>query len=1089
MPRHLQITGGPLNWDDNTPSALHNYHLGCGDNFCNDVVITVQNIHNSNVRLSNVTFSPPATTNTVTLVAVNGAPPAFTYLLAPGATATLTLQICTFTTAPPSEEWKMYLWTIEHGQDPAYYLPLEFVNPNSMVTPNPINFGSVPFPGTGSVLTTVNNVCYHDIEFNATVGTCEGHDITFSPNNITITALMSAGVTVNWTPMSIGEFLQCFIEVGMCSGKPDIKFELLGEAVQDCGCLCCNDVTIGDENGFLRDQSGFCGNTKVFKAAAIAERKFIKYDFQYNTGLTDGVQLFFNPWLFGNQCAFASKYPNGIITQPPAGYFIECNEATTPVGGAYPMQPFGLGVNEVVNKNWEVYFEPIDFATGQFQIIFSFYMLEDLTDWVKNTYIANMPKWRRGSVNDINPAVGTTSPFPMASSSVYNATKKLAALFYLVDPNTIVDGAAFECYEENCINYQARFYNKGLLGGPSELIDWTIKFERNGVPVVNFSTLFKTKVIFTVTVPPAYSGNLAGAIFQVFDESQAENLAVDFLTNYNSSRASITNVGGVGPLDNLLETPSTFNPLGGGVWEVTAYVNTAVVPGSVYRVAVVAYADDTQTVNTFLSEPLTVTQNPELGCDICSIQSNGKFQQFFQENTTECLQPTAKERIRHQTVLDNGDFKDCLVEWGYMSDWRALLKTITLNIYRVESDFPSPGQSTFLMFEQHVSNRVAGFPGGWQNLGGLTVADNVGGAVIDTDFTTRVGFEQTPFNGANVWVANSATYMQRTPAGVLGTTYVGTLGATNDWRDGDVWFEYIYTFDLSPVFGVPFELNQVKGYMVAAIENEPDNSGFSNVLQQAQVFALNALSGQWEEIEERTICPQDYELVRVVYTSNQNGDFSFYVTKNPEAMATLMENNPIAGPLGLPQLTQTALSFISQDYSNANQAVVEFPINTWANGVYNLCGLISIPPAVLVCEYFNQIGCQAGSGALACSLGVAPLFNLVAVNATNRRYRNVTISDPVLGPPVQGNTYVMEYNLISGAAPTKDLHFWAGQDGGFWVPGSRPSDGFIPMGSTSGAITFVWGGSVTSYIYFQLNTSATNWTGTLEIKIGNTACP
>lgn len=1088
MPRHLAITSGPLNWDDNTPSALHNYHLSCGDNACNDVDITIMNVHNSNLRFSNLTFTPPASSTTITLMAVNGAPPSFTYLLAPGATLIVTLRICTFVSSPPAEQWKMYLYTIEHGQDPAYYLPLEFVDQNTLITPNPINFGSVPFPGTGSVPTTVNNVCYHEIEFNAVPGSCEGHDITFSPNNITIGALMSAGVTVNWTPMSIGEFLQCFIAVGFCAGKPDIRYELLGEAVQDCSCLCCNDVAIGDENEFLRTQKGFCGNTKVFKAAAIVERKFIRYDFQYNTGLTDGVQLFFNPWLFSNQCNFSSKYPNGIITQPPAGYFIEFNEATTPNGGSYPMQLFGMGANEIVNKNWEVYFEPYDYVNGKFQIVFNFFMIEDLTDWLKNTYIANIPKWRRGSINDINPAIGTTAPFPMASSSVYNATKKLAALFYLIDPNTIVDEAPFECYEENCINYQARFYNKGLLGGPSELIDWSIQFERNGAMVSNFSTLFKTRVIFTVTVPPAYSGGLAGAIFQVFDESQVENLAFDFLTNYNSSRASITNVGGVSTLDNLLETPSTLNALGGGVWEVTAYVNTAVVPGNVYRVAVVAYAGDSQTVNTFLSEPITVTQTPEIGCDYCPIQVNGKFQQFFQENETECLQPTAKERIRHTTFVENGDFKDCLAEWGYMSDWRQLVKRITVNVYRVEPDFPNPGESTFFMFETHIANRVAGFPGGWQNLGALTVTDN-GSALIDTDFATRVGFESTPFPGGNVWVANTATYMQRNPVGVLGSTYVSTLGITNDWRDGDVWVEYVYQFDLSTVFGLPFELNQVKGFMVAAIENEPDNSGFSSVLNNAEIEVFNTLNQAWELLEGRVICPTDFSKARVRYGSNQNGDFSFYVTKNPETMAGLAENNPIVGPLGLPQLSQTVLNYIDADFSAGNEAMVEFPITAWANGVYNLCGLISIPPAVFICEYFKTIVCQGGSS-LGCNVLTLGAFQIIGTNSTNGRYRNVTISDPVLGPPVQGNTYVLTYNLTSGAAPTKEIHFWAGKDGGFFVPGTRPSDGFIPIGATSGAITFVWGGSVTSYIYFQLKANANaNWTGTMEIKIGNTACP
>jgi hypothetical protein len=277
--------------------------------------------------------------------------------------------------------------------------------------------------------------------------------------------------------------------------------------------------------------------------------------------------------------------------------------------------------------------------------------------------------------------------------------------------------------------------------------------------------------------------------------------------------------------------------------------------------------------------------------------------------------------------------------------------------------------------------------------------------------------------------------------------------------------------------------------MVAAIENEPDNSGFSNVLESADIEVFNILSEEWEKLDGRVICPTDYSKARVVYGSNQNGDFSFYVTKNPETMAGLAENNPIAGPLGLPQLSQTVLNYIDADFSAGNEAMVEFPITAWANGVYNLCGLISIPPAVYICEYYKTVVCQGGSG-LGCNALGAELFALIGASASNNRYRNVTINDPIMGAPVQGNTYVLEYNLSGGAAPTKEIHFWAGKDGGFFVPGTRPSDGFIPIGATSGAITFVWGGSVTSYIYFQLKSNANpNWNGNMEIKIGNAACP
>jgi hypothetical protein len=192
-------------------------------------------------------------------------------------------------------------------------------------------------------------------------------------------------------------------------------------------------------------------------------------------------------------------------------------------------------------------------------------------------------------------------------------------------------------------------------------------------------------------------------------------------------------------------------------------------------------------------------------------------------------------------------------------------------------------------------------------------------------------------------------------------------------------------------------------------------------------------------------------------------------------------------PFGFPTLNNTIS--IDPDFSNGGVATAELNPALLTNGSWELCGLISIPPAVFVCEYFQTIVGQGGSG-LGYSILGGGVFEIIGNNSTNGRYRNLTVSDPTLGPPIQGQTYVMEYNLTGGSAPTKEIHFWAGKDGGFFVPGSRPSDGFIPIGSTSGTITFVWGGSVTSYIYFQLKSNANpNWTGTMEIKIGNTACP
>ncbi len=1061
---------------------------------CGTINCTVTNVHNTalDVTMIKLGWASGLGGNFVsTGISINGVTPWTSNLpinVPVGGSFTVEIEICHVGTSPSDTD--IFNFSIDTVQHPTELYQFGFTvvnNLSSYIFPSVIDFGTVTFGNTGQYYFAINNPTIGPLEYNIILDDCFNEppfNVQISgPNPVVVGGTSMENVLLEWTPASADEILDCQIMVELVCDGISTKIPLTGISAQNCDCLCCDQVEIQTENDLLRPINGFCGTMDLWDRSAVCEQKTIEFGFSYANTLTDGVQIWFNPWLWAFWCDIPSKYPSGSIDgPPPVGWFITFNNATTPIGGGqFNMALIGAGANTMSTKNFNVTFEPT--SSTSFRIRFTFFMIEDLEDWTTANLVPNNPKWRRSDVASMNPPVGG-SLLDNLIPSVYNMPKKLCSLFYLLDPNTLVDDQPFECFEEHSISWTGRWYNSGLYGQPSEFTNHSFAFERGGTPVTNFSTVQPTTVTFTVTIPPIHVG-LNGVIFQVFDETQTNNM-VDFLTNYNSSRAEITTIPGTTILNNDLESPSAITPLGGGVYQITANVGMGINPSGVYRIAAIVYAADLATVNTFISDALTVTQTPDLNCDGCGIAAKfSEFQQYFQANETRCVQPVAKERINHHLIISNGGIKDCLAEWGAaVPEFVQYMTNITLNVYRRVQDFPNVGQTTFFIWQTFQSNRIVGFPGNWQNLGDMIVTDD--GSQIEINFPTRVRWESTPFDGTSIMTANTATYMNRTSAGPLGPVYVGTLGITNDWRSEEIFLEYKFRFDFSSLFGQPYIQNQILAFKIQPIENESDNSGYSNILTNTWIEGLNPSTGSWETIDG-TICPSDWDGIRVKYEANQNGDFIFFMNPLGSGIPQLSESEFNASPFGFPTLNDTIS--IDPDFSNGGVATAELNPALLTNGSWEMCGLISIPPVVFICEYYKTIVGQGGSG-LGYSILGSGAFEIIGNNSTNGRYRNLTISDPTMGPPIQGQTYVMTYNLTSGSAPTKEIHFWAGKDGGFFVPGTRPSDGFIPIGSTSGTITFVWGGSVTSYIYFQLKSNANpNWTGIMEIKIGNTACP
>lgn len=913
---------------------------------CQTLTCTVENVHNTPLTLTNtdLNFSVGAMYS-VTGISINGVTPYEANLpivIPVGGTFQIVMEIChTGTDKSDLGVLTIRFTTLEHGLESNNF---NFAVSHTLfpyVAPTPLDFGTVIYGTTGTEYLTITNPTIGPMDFFIDFGTCSesSFDLHTPSNPVTIGGNTTQAVPIEWTPQMVDEILECSIAVNVECDGVITKFDVTGVSAQDCSCLCCNEVAIITENDLLRKQKGFCGTTEVYDRSAVCERKMVEFSFKYLNGLTDGLKIWFNPWLWSFWCDFDSKYSSGTVDgPPPVGWFLNYNNSTMGPGNITPMALIGTGSNFMAAKNFAVSFEALD--TENFKIYFQFFQIEDLDNWTTANLVPNNPKWRRTDVSAINPPVGDsllTNMFP----SVYNMPKKLCSLFYLVDPNTTVDGQPFECAETSSINWTSRWYNSGLYGGDSEFTDHYFDFQRNGSSVPNFSTVQPTTIYFQITIPPMYLG-LKSVIFQLFDETQTTN-SVDFLTNYDSSRSEIFTIGYISVLDNDLESPSNIIPLGGGVYQISANVGTGINPSGVYRVAAIVYAEDTVTVNTFISDPIQVTQVPDLECDGCGIKINQtSFQQYFQENSTNCIQPVAKERINHRLKIGNGQFKDCLDQWGAPNpDYREYISNITLNVYRRVEDFPTVGQTTFFIWQTHQSNRVIGFPGNWQNLGDMIVEDYLSDGIY-INFETRVRWESNAFDGTSIMLANTPTYMNRTSAGPLGSTYVSTLGITNDWRGEVIYLEYKFRFDLSALFGQPYVMNQVMAFAIRPILNENDNSGFPSVLGEMKVEGFNPNSGSWENIQS-PICPSDYDEIRVIYTANQNGDFIFFMNPLGGGVLQLQESEQNGSPVGLTPQMINVLS-IDPDFSSG-QAAAYLDLTTLTNGTWELCGLISIPPA------------------------------------------------------------------------------------------------------------------------------------------------
>lgn len=794
------------------------------------------------------------------------------------------------------------------------------------------------YNNTGLTYTiTIDSDC--DDIFGGTIDYYFNGIVSGMPNKVDIPP-MTSGV-IQWTmcgsTLSTGT---CQMTLDVCGNIQIVDVTIVPVVCNDCG-LNCIGARLETENNYIPINFDFCELSagELYTYGAIGEKKQLIMEYQYNNGfLSSGAYVYFNPVLFDVVCNFANLYGTSTIDSPPPTGFVHQFQLSDIGAGGITMTLFGAGANANCQKNItaKIYF----YSAYTFNIILDFYLIEDIENWIDSGTLANQPKLLNNHVS---------APVPLVNNvqSVYNSDKNLCVLTYISDPNTLVaipgtnpvQYENFECDSVKSMPITARFYNKGLYNGTSEMTNPQFTLFRNSTQVNNLSSVLKTQVKFQITYP----GTLTNVLFWVIDGSQIDD-SVTFLQNYDSSRGEITTNALIGVIDNNLFSPSVAPTLiAPNTWECSAYVGINLNPSGQYYIIAVCYDSGTYLVNSFISSQYSVTQIP--GNEICCPMDVTPFWYDYHNKVgNACFSPTMKERIKNTLNVNSGDFGNCIKDYGWnpaLVDWTTFLTDIKLNIYRKVNNFPIAGQTTYFMFDQLQSIRTPGFPNNFNNLSSDLFCSE-SGLSFDVEWNGRVRYENNPLPGSQVFVSNNATPMNRIPAGALGNTYVSTNAITYDWGDQDIYFEYVFRFDLSSLFPTTFITNLVFINKIHPIDFETTPNPFPSLFKPILIEGVKGtnppvtITGQF--------CEGQFDYLIVTMTDNVSpdlvGEFIAFLDPYPYGIQNLQESDPIPSPSGMIQLSSTPIYNVSNVFNGSAQFYVD--LSSLPVGKYQLCGLYHV---------------------------------------------------------------------------------------------------------------------------------------------------
>lgn len=671
----------------------------------------------------------------------------------------------------------------------------------------------------------------------------------------------------------------------------------------------------------------------LYTTAAIGEKKKMTWTLQYNYSFQGSdVEVYFNPWLFGDSCDFASKYPGGFINgPPPAAWYAKTSPLWVADGIFHPMILMGAAGNANAQKNFTVSIKVLtDYLA---EIVLDFYMIEDVDNWVTTSPLANKPKLQKNHY--LNPA-----DFDNSVYSVYNSPRNLCLLAVFVDPKVPIPGtggAVFSCGHVENIPITARFYDRGLSDGSPEMTNVVWELSRNSIVVDNLSAVGQTKVKFTVKFT---GGPIENILFWVFNGGNANN-AVDFIQNYDSSRANVaTNIPGISTIQNHLKTPTTFAALGGDVYEVTAHVYGMSGGSGPWYIVAIPYSQAGDMVNSFLLGPLEVSPIPGPE-DCCAPDIDSITWADYKNPYVDDMTPTIKERIKNVVEVSAGDWGDCLEVWGWDPGdipFMGFIKKVSLNVYRKAAGFPL-GLNIFFMDEQFVSMRNLSFPGNFQNMDSrFTVVDLAGPPRLRMTWEDRVKYDPSTFPSTQVFTSMDPTYMNRIPAGGAAAGYISANSMTGDWSNQNVYFEYVINYDLSSLFGGnPCEFNHVITTQIRPIGIEPSTGTFPVMFKP---LVIEGVKGVTSTIINGQFCSSDFDKLVITMESlvAQDGYLVAFLEPVPGGVAGLLEHENSPPLTGMTQLQ--AIEIFDADPTHVGlKSFFSVDLSLLSAGKYNICGM------------------------------------------------------------------------------------------------------------------------------------------------------
>lgn len=1064
MPHRIDIISG-LN-----PNIQNNF-LCCQG--CQTVVCTFQNVHNTSLTILDFQNSGATTGFTFTVTEINGGAVTWGFVVGIGDTFTLTLDVC-YSEIIPGNYFQATFVTDEHGPDSAFNFNFLCFTLYDLGVPPTMDFGLVPASSTQSQNVFITNNTIGSVIIDDITTMC-GPGVVITPTTSTIPVGATIPFLITWNAGAYPDNISC--QVDFDSATPCTTPMLLTGATEDLDCdagdsICCLDVTIKTENGYLDDYTNLCDGTNVYKSAAILEKKQIIYYLKYFDVISNGTTFYFNTaqYIAGGNVYSAQITSN---TPPPTNYTFTYNSSLI-TGTQYTMNLVNAGAAANSERNIQAYITFLDPATGKFKITLDFFVVCDRNYLLNNSVFSNKDKYQKSNTtnpfiyNNTTPSVFTQDEFLQSCLFIQKLTNKVSFV--------------------HSQYFTARFYNSGLYAGISEFTSPMFTLSRAIGTVPNFSTFEQTKITFTINVGSVYGG-AAYVVFHLIDESLSDNTQV-FLTATDSSRSLIDNVPTAGVLNNHLLSPSTFTYLGSDVYEATCYVNTDLNPSHQYRVFAIVYGGDGVTVNTFKSEQsYYVRQVPEYDCD-CQPEITSYWDNYFETLQTNDYRPVGMERIQHRLTLTGGAIQTCLDNWGLpITDWRQALTKVNLRIYKRQLYFPADPNTdyaTFFEFGNYTSTRNNAAIGNWDNLTDLDVLDTNVDEIDIRISDVRVRWEVSDFNG-NVSQCKMDTYMDKYPiTGVTASNYINSLNIINSWIDDNIYFEYEFVFDLSAYFPQQFKFSICKAFMVRAISFENINSGFPDHIISVDVQGFDPNINAYVNITGNNINALNYTWLKLIYTSNDVAPdfswFNFFIQTYPFGLPTLIESNPTASPNSL---TNYGLAPIvnaeSIYYSTTNQqAEVILDTSLLQNTNYIFCGYWTPRTEYIACTWTNLHNRVGGSSSIQLlpdpTYGDYLQLSLFSVVLNRYVYLSSTFGGT---PPSAGTTYKMFYSF--SIPTTRLINIWLGQASFAGLP-----DIIIPIGAQVGSFTIVWPNGSPYWTIQLLN--GTDVSGYWAFAIGTEDC-